>query len=435
MDRFIIEGGHRLTGEVAVGGAKNSVLPIMAAALLTDEEVVIRRVPRLRDVASQVKVLQSLGARVLHDEKQGILRIRCDDETPITAPYELMKTMRASICVLGPLLAKRKRARVSMPGGCVIGVRPIDLHLKGMEGLGATLDVRAGYVEASSPRLRGNTLFLGSSAGSTVLGTANVVMAATLAEGETLLENAAQEPEVVDLCHVLAKMGAQIDGIGSHCLRITGVDKLHGVDHAVIPDRIEAGTFAIAAAMTKGDLTVRGCQPRDLLALIERLRAAGCDVATGADWLRVAAPRRLRPIDVTTLPHPGFPTDLQAQLMALLTTADGISMIHERIYPDRFIHVAELHRMGARIRKEGATALVEGVAKLSGAPVMASDLRGSAALVLAGLAAEGETTVDRVYHIDRGYERIDERLRLLGAKIERRAGESQALSMAAGAGG
>ncbi len=435
MERFIIQGGHRLTGDVLVGGAKNSVLPIMAAALLTDEEVVIRRVPRLRDVASQVKVLQSLGARVLHDEKQGLLRIRSDDETPITAPYELMKTMRASICVLGPLLAKRKRARVSMPGGCVIGVRPIDLHLKGMEALGATIDVRSGYVEASSPRLRGGTLFLGSSAGSTVLGTANVVMAATLAEGETLLENAAQEPEVVDLCHVLAKMGAQIDGIGSHCLRIVGVDKLHGVEHSVIPDRIEAGTFAIAAAMTKGDLTVRGCEPRHLLALIERLRAAGCEVATGSDWLRVAAPRRLKPIDVTTLPYPGFPTDLQAQMMALLTTADGISMIHERIYADRFIHVAELHRMGARIRKEGATALVEGVAKLSGAPVMASDLRGSAALVLAGLAAEGETTVDRVYHIDRGYERIDERLRLLGARIERRAGESPGLAMAAGAGG
>lgn len=434
MDRFVITGGQRLSGEVVVGGAKNSVLPMMAAALLTDEELVLRRVPRLRDVASQVKVLQSLGARVLHDEKQGILRIRSDDEGPITAPYELMKTMRASICVLGPLLAKRKRARVSMPGGCVIGVRPIDLHLRGMEQLGAAIDIKSGYVEASTTQLRGSTLFLGSSAGSTVLGTANVVMAATLAEGETVLENAAQEPEVVDLCNVLVKMGAQIDGIGSHCLRITGVKRLHGVDHSVVPDRIEAGTFAIAAAITGGDVTVRGCEPRDLLALVERLRAATVDVTYGGDWIRVCAPRRLRAIDVTTLPHPGFPTDLQAQLMALLCLADGISMIHERIYQDRFIHVAELHRMGARIRKEGATAIIEGVARLSGAPVMASDLRGSAALVLAGMAAEGETIVDRVYHIDRGYERIDERLRLLGAKIERRAGEGPPMALAAGAG-
>ena len=431
MDRFVITGGQRLTGEVAVGGAKNSVLPIMAAALLTDDEVVIRRVPRLRDVASQVKVLQSLGARVLHDEKQGILRIRCDDATPVTAPYELMKTMRASICVLGPLLAKRKRARVSMPGGCVIGVRPIDLHLRGMEQLGATIEVKAGYVEAHATQLRGTIQFLGSSAGSTVLGTANVVMAATLADGETILENAAQEPEVVDLCRVLQKMGAEIDGIGSHCLRITGVPRLHGVDHSVIPDRIEAGTFVVAAAITGGDVTVRDCEPRDLLALIERLRAAGVEITVGPNWLRVAAPRRFRPIDVTTLPHPGFPTDLQAQLMALLTTADGISMVHERIYPDRFIHVAELHRMGARIRKEGATAIIEGVARLSGAPVMASDLRGSAALVLAGLAADGETTVDRVYHIDRGYERIDERLRRLGARIERRKSDVAPLAMAA----
>ncbi|MSR47691.1 MAG: UDP-N-acetylglucosamine 1-carboxyvinyltransferase [Planctomycetes bacterium] len=435
MDRFVIQGGQRLSGEVQVGGAKNSVLPIMAAALLTDEELVIRRVPRLRDVASQVKVLQSLGARVLHDEQQGILKIRCDDEAPITAPYELMKTMRASICVLGPLLAKRKRARVSMPGGCVIGVRPIDLHLRGMEQLGAAIDVRAGYVEASTTQLRGSTLFLGSSAGSTVLGTANVVMAATLADGETVLENSAQEPEVVDLCNVLVKMGAQIDGIGSHCLRITGVKKLHGVDHAVIPDRIEAGTFAIAGAITGGDVTVRGCEPRDLLALIERLRAAAVDVTYGNDWIRVCAPRRFRSIDVTTLPHPGFPTDLQAQLMALLCLADGISMLHERIYQDRFIHVAELHRMGARIRKEGSTAIIEGVARLSGAPVMASDLRGSAALVLAGMAAEGETAVDRVYHIDRGYERIDERLRLLGAKIDRCTADVPPLSMVANSGG
>jgi len=433
VDRLVIQGGRRLHGEVVVGGAKNSVLPIMAAALLTDEELVIRRVPKLRDVLSQVRILQALGARVLHDERSGVLRIRSDDEGCVTAPYELVRTMRASICVLGPLLAKRKRARVSLPGGCVIGVRPIDLHLKGMEALGARLDVQGGYVEASAERLRGTTLFLGSSAGSTVLGTANVLMAAVLADGVTTIENAAQEPEVVDLCHLLVKMGARIEGIGSHCLLVDGVDRLRGVEHEVIPDRIEAGTFVLAGAVAGGDVTVRRCQPRHLLALIERLRAAGCEVKVGEDSLQVKAPPRVRPVDVTTLPHPGFPTDLQAQMMALLTKADGISFVHERIYPDRFIHVAELHRMGARIRKEGATAVIEGVPRLSGAPVMASDLRGSAALVLAGLAAEGETEVDRVYHIDRGYERIDERLRLLGARIERRSGGAHALAMSAAA--
>jgi UDP-N-acetylglucosamine 1-carboxyvinyltransferase len=429
VERFVIQGGRRLVGDVQVGGAKNSVLPIMAAALLTDEEVVVRRVPRLRDVTSQIRILQALGARVVHDEKGGTLRIKVTNEDLVTAPYELVRTMRASICVLGPLLAKRHRARVSLPGGCVIGVRPIDLHLRGMEGLGAKIDVRGGYVEAEAHPLRGATLFLGSSAGSTVLGTGNVVMAAVMAEGVTVLENAAQEPEVVDLCRMLEKMGAKIEGIGSHCLTITGVTRMRGVEHEVIPDRIEAGTFAIAGATTGGDVTVRGCHPPHLLAVIERLRAAGVTVNCGGDWLQVKAPDRFRPIDVSTLPHPGFPTDLQAQIMAMLTRADGISMVHERIYPDRFIHVAELHRMGARIRKEGPTAIIEGVAKLSGAPVMASDLRGSAALVLAGLTADGETEVHRVYHIDRGYERIDERLRSLGARIQR---SSAAAAAAAG---
>jgi UDP-N-acetylglucosamine 1-carboxyvinyltransferase len=426
VERFVIQGGRRLVGDVHVGGAKNSVLPIMAAALLTDEEVVIRRVPRLRDVTSQIRILQALGARVVHDEKGGTLRIKVTNEDLVTAPYELVRTMRASICVLGPLLAKRQRARVSLPGGCVIGVRPIDLHLRGMEALGAKIDVRGGYVEAEARPLRGATLFLGSSAGSTVLGTGNVAMAAVMADGVTVLENAAQEPEVVDLCRMLVKMGAKIDGIGSHCLTITGVTHLHGVEHEVIPDRIEAGTFAIAGATTGGDVTVHGCHPPHLLAVIERLRAAGVEVNWNGDALHVKAPDRFRPIDVSTLPHPGFPTDLQAQMMAMLTRADGISMVHERIYPDRFIHVAELHRMGARIRKEGPTAIIEGVAKLSGAPVMASDLRGSAALVLAGLTAEGETEVHRVYHIDRGYERIDERLRVLGARIQRSSASAAA---------
>jgi UDP-N-acetylglucosamine 1-carboxyvinyltransferase len=433
VDRFVIQGGRRLAGEIVVGGAKNSVLPIMAAALLTDEEVVIRRVPRLRDVASQVRILQALGARVVYEERAGLLRIKVTNEDLVTAPYELVRTMRASICVLGPLLAKRHRARVSLPGGCIIGVRPIDLHLRGMESLGARLEVRGGYVEAEARPLRGSTLFLGSSSGSTVLGTGNVAMAAAMAEGETVLENAAQEPEVVDLCRMLVKMGAKIDGIGSHCLRITGVDRLHGVEHEVIADRIEAGTFAIAGAITGGDVTVRNCHAADLLAVIERLRAAGVEVKWSADTIHVKGTARFRPVDVTTLPHPGFPTDLQAQMMALLTRADGISMVHERIYPDRFIHVAELHRMGARIRKEGATAIIEGVPKLSGAPVMASDLRGSAALVLAGLTADGETEVHRVYHIDRGYERIDDRLRSLGARIQRTSANGAAAAGASAA--
>jgi len=409
----------------------NEVLSLVVNSLYSHREVFLRElISNAADALDQLnfKALtehallgddKELRIELIRDEKAGTLRIKVTNEDLVTAPYELVRTMRASICVLGPLLAKRQRARVSLPGGCVIGVRPIDLHLRGMEALGAKIDVRGGYVEAEAHPLRGATIFLGSSAGSTVLGTGNVVMAAVMAEGVTVLENAAQEPEVVDLCRMLEKMGAKIEGIGSHCLTITGVTRLRGVEHEVIPDRIEAGTFAIAGATTGGDVTVRGCHPPHLLAVIERLRAAGVTVNWSADWLQVKAPDRFRPIDVSTLPYPGFPTDLQAQIMAMLTRADGISMVHERIYPDRFIHVAELHRMGARIRKEGPTAIIEGVAKLSGAPVMASDLRGSAALVLAGLTADGETEVHRVYHIDRGYERIDERLRSLGARIQR----------------
>ena len=419
MDRIRVHGGVPLQGEVEAAGAKNAVLPIMAAALLTDEPVTVRRVPDLRDVASQVKVLESLGVRVERDRSAGSLMGRVTNEDLVTAPYELVKTMRASICVLGPVLARRGRARVSLPGGCVIGVRPIDLHLRGLEALGAKIRVRGGYVEAEAERLRGTTLYLGSSFGSTVLGTANIVMAATLAEGRTILENAAQEPEIVDLCHCLVSMGAQIDGIGSHCLRIDGVDRLHGTDHAVIGDRIEAGTFLIGAAMTRGQVRVRGFDPDHLLVVLESLRASGAMVERGEDEVAVAASERGRALDLATLPYPGFPTDLQAQMLALLCVAEGMSVVQERIYPDRFIHVAELLRMGARIRKEGAAAIVTGVEQLYGAPVMASDLRGSAALVLAGLVAEGETEIHRVYHIDRGYESIDDKLRALGARIER----------------
>jgi UDP-N-acetylglucosamine 1-carboxyvinyltransferase len=419
MDRIVIQGGQPLRGEIEASGAKNSVLPILAASLLTDEEVVIRRVPGLRDVGTQCRILEALGARVLHDDKAGIIRVRSDNEDLVTAPYDLVKTMRASICVLGPLVAKRRRARVSLPGGCVFGVRPIDLHLQGLSTLGASMEIRSGYVEAEAEVLRGTTVYLGSSAGSTVLGTANVLMAACLAEGETLVENAAQEPEVEDLCRCLVSMGARIEGIGSHCLRVTGVDRLHGTEHEVIPDRVEAGTFLIAGAMTGGEVTVRNVQPQSLVAVIERLRASGATVEIRGKDLYVQSQGRSRPLDVTTLPYPGFPTDLQAQIMAQLSLADGMSMITEKIYPDRFIHVAELMRMGAQIRKEGPTAILTGVPRLSGAPVMASDLRGSAALVLAGLVAEGQTEVHRVYHIDRGYERIDRKLRALGARVRR----------------
>ena len=419
MDRILIQGGRPLMGEVEVSGAKNSVLPILAAALLTDEEVVIHRVPRLRDVDTQCRILEALGARVLHDDDANVIRVRSDNEDLVTAPYDLVKTMRASICVLGPLLAKRGRAKVSMPGGCVFGVRPIDLHLRGLEALGAHIEIRSGYIEAEAERLRGTTLFLGGSFGSSVLGTANVLMAAVLAEGDTVIENAAQEPEVVDLCDCLVAMGAHIEGIGSHCLKIAGVDRLHGAEHQVIPDRIEAGTFLIGGAMTGGDVTLRGLEPNLLLALFEKLREVGARLDIEGDRVRVRGGEALGPCEITTLPYPGFPTDLQAQMMALLSVADGMSMINEKVYPDRFIHVAELLRMGAHIRKEGPQAIITGVPRLSGAPVMASDLRGSAALVLAGLVADGETEVHRVYHIDRGYERIDDKLRALGAQVRR----------------
>ena len=355
MDVITIEGGRPLRGEVAVSGAKNSVLPIMAAALLTDEELVVRGVPNLRDVATQCRILEALGVSVDFDTGCGVLRLRSRNEDLVTAPYELVRTMRASICVLGPLLARRNRARVSLPGGCVIGVRPIDRHLYGLGCLGAEIDVVGGYVEAEAPRLVGQTVYLGSSFGSSVLGTANVLMAAVLAEGTTILECAAQEPELVDLCHCLQAMGARIRGVGSHCLEIEGVDRLGGCEHQVIPDRIEAGTFALAGAITGGDVELVGVRPQHLLALSQRLEEAGAELRCEGDRMRVRGPERPRALEFATLPHPGFPTDLQAQMVALLTRADGNSLVTEKVYPDRFMHVAELLRMGARIRKEGPT--------------------------------------------------------------------------------
>ncbi len=420
MDKFVIEGGVPLRGEVRVSGSKNAALPILAATILADGPCRLEGVPELRDIATMIDLLEALGVRARRED-DGAIVTEVVDPTLTKAPYALVKTMRASICVLGPLLGRRRRAEVSFPGGCVIGPRPVDLHMAGLQELGADLRVESGYIVADGRRLRGaEDIFLGGAFGPTVTGTANVLSAAVLAPGRTVIQSAACEPEIADLARFLVAMGARIEGIGSPTLAVEGVDRLHGATHRVIPDRIEAGTLLCAAVMTHGTVTVRGADPAHLtapLALLERMGVRVERKAGGA--LSVAPYERPRPADVVTLPYPGFPTDLQAQFMALLTVAGGNSFVTEKIYPERFIHVAELQRMGARIRKEGPTAIVEGVDHLSGCPVMASDLRASAALVVAGLAARGETTVERVYHIDRGYERIEEKLAGLGARIER----------------
>jgi len=418
MDSFVIQGGTRLRGEVGISGSKNAALPILAAALLTREECVIRGVPDLSDVRQLCSLLEDLGARVWRDDGQG-LHVKVEDESRCLADYETVRRMRASICVLGPLLARRGHAEVSMPGGCAIGDRPIDLHLRGMQALGAKLGLESGNVIAAAPRLTGTEVFLGGPFGSTVLGTANVMCAAALARGTTVIESAACEPEVVDLGDFLNAMGARVRGHGSPRIVIEGVEGLRGAEHTVIPDRIEAGTFLIAAAITNGELTLRNCRCEHMLAAIDRLRLIGVEVERRDGAVRVCSGRRLNPADVTTQSYPGFPTDLQAQLMALLCLADGNSIITEKVFPDRFMHVAELGRLGAHLRKEGATVIVEGVRELIGAPVMASDLRASAALVLAGMVARGQTTILRVYHIDRGYERIEQKLNAVGARIQR----------------
>ncbi|HPD14318.1 MAG TPA: UDP-N-acetylglucosamine 1-carboxyvinyltransferase [Planctomycetota bacterium] len=418
MDRLVVQGGARLKGTVRVNGAKNSVLPIMAATLLAEGPSVIEGAPDVRDVRTLLQVLQVLGVKG-ERAKNGTLRLEVVDETPVLAPYRLVCQMRASICVLGPLLARRHKVRVSLPGGCVIGVRPIDLHRKGIEALGARTRIQRGYVVAEGARLHGASVFLGGPFGSTVLGTDNTMMTATLARGLTTIEGAACEPEVVDLAEFLNKMGAAIEGAGSPVIRIRGVRRLHGARHKVIPDRIEAATFMIAAAMTRGDVTVENVRTEHLGAVIDILRKAGVKVTAYDSACRVVGPKVLKPVDVTTLPYPGVPTDVQAQLMALLCLANGISVVTEKIYPDRFMHVAELQRMGADLRKEGPAVIVNGGRRLSGAEVMASDLRAGACLVLAGLVAKGETKVRRIYHLDRGYERIEERLQALGAEIYR----------------
>ena len=416
MESLLIKGGVPLHGEVTVSGSKNAVLPIMAAALLTDEPCVIRRVPNLSDVKFMAEILSLLGAEVKFAD--GTLRVQAK-KVKGYADYEVVRKMRGSICIMGPLLGRLRQATVSLPGGCVIGARPINLHLKGFAALGAKITIESGYVQAKTKRLVGAEMFLGGRAGSTVLGTANVMMAATLAEGVTVIESAACEPEVVDLANFLIAMGANISGAGSPTITITGVEKLHGAEHEVIPDRIEAATYAMAAAATNGEVTILGARPDHLHAVIDKLTEAGVKVERRGTTLIVRRNGRLKPVDITTLPYSGFPTDVQAQMMALMTLTPGISIITERIFESRFMHVSELARLGADIEIEGPSAIVKGGKPLSGAPVMASDLRASAALVIAGLAARGKTQVNRIYHLDRGYENIDGKLRKLGARIER----------------
>ena len=416
MDSFLIHGGGPLHGEVQISGSKNAALPIMAATLLTREPCVIRRVPDLSDTRFMIKILESLGATATF--AGGTLTIQARDINGY-ADYELVRKMRGSICIAGPLLARLKRARVSLPGGCIIGARPINLHLKGFAALGAKIEIMGGYVDASARRLVGNSVFLGGRAGPTVLGTANVMMAAALSEGLTVIESAACEPEVVDLANFLNAMGSKITGAGSPTITIVGVEKLHGVEHEVIPDRIEAATFLIAAGATGGEVTLKGARPDHLRAVVDKLSEAGVAVECSGANLVARRKSDLKPADITTMPYAGFPTDVQAQMMSLLTLAPGISIITERIFESRFMHVSELARLGADIEIEGPSAIVKGGRPLSGAPVMASDLRASAALVIAGLAARGATQVNRIYHLDRGYEQMDVKLQKLGARIER----------------
>jgi len=416
MDKLIVKGNVRLKGEVTVSGSKNSALPILAAALLTDEPCIIRSVPYLRDTNSMIKILRSLGKDVEFDK--GVVKISGTTSNYI-ADYKLVSTMRASFCVLGPLLGKLKKAKVSLPGGCIIGVRPVDLHIKGIKALGAHITIDGGYVIAEAKTLHGTHMYLGGEYGSSVLATGNVMMAACLAKGKTIIEAAACEPEVWDLAEVLIKMGAKIKGHGTPIIEIDGVKVLHGVDHTVIPDRIEAGTFIIAGLITCGDILIKNVNSRHLGALLDKLKDAGAGLKVSGNTIRVNCKKHLRPINITTLPYPGFPTDMQAQVMALMTVTPGISVITEKIYPDRFMHVAELNRMGAHIQREGPHAIVEGVKKLSGAPVMASDLRASACLVLAGLVAKDTTAISRIYHLERGYENIDKKLEALGSQLWR----------------
>jgi UDP-N-acetylglucosamine 1-carboxyvinyltransferase len=417
MDKLIIEGGRTLKGEVRISGSKNATLPVLAATLLTDETCILRNVPKLLDTNTMIKLLKSLGKDVQWDKDR--LIIMSNGKPNPVAEYKLVSTMRGSICVLGPLLAKLGEAKVSLPGGCVIGVRPVDLHQKGIEALGAKVETEGGYIIAKARKLKGARVYLAGAAGPSVLGTANIMMAATLAEGETVIECAACEPEVEELADFLNEMGARIRGQGSPRIIIHGVKKLRGADHRMSFDRIEGGTFVLLAAMARSSFVIRDIDYSQLTALDDVLNHIGVRVDAEKNLVRVRAPKVLKPFSITTYPYPGFPTDLQAQYTAIMSLTNGVSVIRDTVFPDRFMHIAELSRMGARIRREGGSAIIEGVKELSGAPVTASDLRASAALVMAGLVAKGRTEIRRVYHLDRGYENIDKKLIGLGAGIER----------------
>ncbi len=415
MDKLVIQGGVPLTGEVRISGAKNAALPILCASLLTPGTLRLQNVPHLRDVTTTLNLLAQMGVEVSLDEKLGV-GLKAAKLHNLSAPYELVKTMRASILVLGPMIARFGEARVSLPGGCAIGQRPVDLHIKGLQAMGAQIDIEQGYIHARAGRLRGTRIVLDLV---TVTGTENLMMAAVLADGVTVLENAAREPEVIDLAQCLNAMGARVKGAGSDVITIDGVQELHGTTHRVMPDRIEIGTFLCAAAATGGEIKLKGTRANILDAVIGKLQEAGAHVEHGEDWIRLSTNGSLKSVSLRTAPYPAFPTDMQAQFMALNSVAEGMATVTETIFENRFMHVQELRRLGANIEVEGNTAIVHGVSALQGANVMATDLRASASLVLAGLVAKGETLVDRVYHLDRGYECIEEKLSQLGARIKR----------------
>lgn len=418
MDKLLIEGGVPLRGEVAISGAKNAALPLLCAALLTSEPLTLTNVPNLNDVGTMLRLLEQMGVRVTREQKGNVqnVTLQATALTNPVAPYELVKTMRASILVLGPLVARCGEAKVSLPGGCAIGARPVDQHIKGLTAMGAEVSVEHGYVLARVPRLKGARLFTDMV---TVTGTENLMMAACLAEGETVIENAAREPEVLDLANCLVAMGAQISGAGSDVIRIRGVARLHGATHRIMPDRIETGTYLCAAAASGGEVRLTGTSASYLDSVIDKLMDAGCDIQTERDAIRLKAPQKLTSVSLRTSPYPAFPTDMQAQFMALNCVAEGTAIIRETIFENRYMHAVELIRLGADIKIDGNTAVVRGVPRLDGATVMATDLRASASLVIAGLVAQGETLIERIYHLDRGYEQLDQKLTALGAKVRR----------------
>jgi UDP-N-acetylglucosamine 1-carboxyvinyltransferase len=415
MDKLVIQGGVPLNGEIFISGAKNAALPILCAGLLTADTLTLSNVPQLHDVTTMLKLLAQMGVQVARDAKLSVTLSGANIHNPI-APYDMVKTMRASILVLGPLLARFGAARVSLPGGCAIGSRPVDLHIKGLQAMGAEIDIEHGYIVASAKRLKGAHIFMDMVS---VTGTENLMMAAALADGTTLIENAAREPEIVDLAICLNAMGAKVDGAGGDIITIQGMEKLHGATHSIIPDRIEAGTYLVAAAACGGRVKLKQVRPDTLDAVLEKLREAGAHIELGEDWVQIERTAPLKSANIRTAPHPAFPTDMQAQFMALNCIAEGSATIIETIFENRFMHVQELTRLGANIETQGNTAIVRGVSRLDGAIVMATDLRASASLVIAGLVAQGETTVERIYHIDRGYECIEEKLSQLGARIKR----------------